>query len=59
MSDNVVPVAFKTRYAELADLKTEILEVIYGYAERGVPVATVLGVLRLIEHELIANQESS
>jgi len=59
MTDNVIPVAFKTRYTELAELKTEILAVIYGYAERGVPVATVLGVLRLVEHEIIEGQEDS
>lgn len=50
--DNVIPGQFKTRYDELDDLLRAIKDEIYKYADR-VPVATVLGVLRIIEHDLI------
>lgn len=52
MTDNVIPVVFNTRYAELDALLVEIKDAIYRYSDR-VPVATVLGVLRIIEHDPI------
>lgn len=54
--DNVVPVSFGgSPFRELADLHGELRAVITGYNAR-VPFALVLGVLRVIEHELIVEQ---
>jgi len=52
LSDNVVSADFPARYDQLDDLLKSIKDLIYTYAGR-VPVATVLGVLRIIEHDLI------
>lgn len=52
MSDNVIPGGFPQRYDELDALLKAIKDDIYVYAGR-VPVATILGVLRIIEHDLI------
>ena len=40
-------------YSDLGDMAEKIMEVVYGYARDGVPLAACLGVLRLCEDLLI------
>ncbi len=40
-------------YPDLGDMAEKIMEVVYGYARDGVPLAASIGVLRLCEDQLI------
>jgi len=48
----VIQAEFHTRHRQLDSMLVEIKDVIYAYAGQ-IPVAAVLGVLRIIEHDLI------
>ena len=52
ISAEVVRPVINTRYDELDDLLKAIKDLIYQHVGQ-VPVATVLGVLRIIEHDMI------
>jgi len=55
-ASKVVFAAFGTRpYSELEELRSRISNLIHEYAGT-VPVAGVIGVLRIVEHELIKSQ---
>lgn len=52
--DNVVHIRFGSAYPLEAELKDKIDELIYSYAGR-ISVVSVLGVLKVVETDLIAN----
>jgi hypothetical protein len=57
MSDGkIIPIGVPKHYAENDALLKEIKDVIYARAER-ISVAEVLGVLRLIEHDIIRDNQ--
>mgnify|MGYP004597271671 CR=1 FL=1 len=52
---DVINTKFNTQYNELENMRRDIIKVIYQYTD-AVPVAGVLGVLRVVEHQLLEEQ---